>query len=83
MRVEPLSIQTRDRPQWAGAYRMQDIEIFVQAEGRPTISLIQVKQDATTEELAAAAIVQGATLWPMGMHTSCPLKRRMSRLHPV
>jgi hypothetical protein len=60
MRVEPLSIQKRHRPQWAGAYRMQDIEIFVQAEGRPTISLIQVKQDATTEELAAAAIVQGA-----------------------
>jgi hypothetical protein len=60
MRVEPLSIQTRDRPQWAGAYRMQDIEIFVQAEGRHTISLIQVKQDAATEALAAAAIVQEA-----------------------
>ena len=39
---------------------MQDIDIFVQGEGRPTISLIQVKQDATIEELAVAAIVQGA-----------------------
>jgi hypothetical protein len=60
MRIEPLSIQKRRRPQWAGVYRMQDIEIFVQAEGRPTISLIQVKQDATIEELAVAAIVQRA-----------------------
>ena len=39
---------------------MQDMEIFVRAGGRPTIGLIQVKQDAATEELAAAAIVQGA-----------------------
>jgi hypothetical protein len=60
MRVEPLSIQKPNRPQWAGAYRMQGIEIFVQAEGRPTISLMQVKQDATIEELAVAAIAQGA-----------------------
>src|SRR5919197_4614909 len=60
MRVEPLSIQQPNRPQWAGAYRMQGIEIFVQAEGRPTISLMQVKQDATIEERAVAAIAQGA-----------------------
>jgi hypothetical protein len=39
---------------------LQGIEIFVQAEGRPTISLIQVKQDAATKALAAAAIVQEA-----------------------
>jgi hypothetical protein len=39
---------------------MQDIEIFVQAEGRPTISLIQGKQDAATAALAAAAIVHEA-----------------------
>lgn len=39
---------------------MQGIEIFVQAEGRPTISLMQVKQDAIIEELAVAAIAQGA-----------------------
>ncbi len=39
---------------------MQDIEIFVQGEGRPTISLIRVKQDATIEELVVAAIAQGA-----------------------
>jgi hypothetical protein len=40
--------------------QLQGIEIVVQAEGRPTISLIQVKQDAATEALAAAAIVQEA-----------------------
>jgi hypothetical protein len=40
MRVEPLSIQKRHRPQWARARRMQGIEIFVQAEGRPTINLM-------------------------------------------
>jgi hypothetical protein len=39
---------------------MQDIEIFVQADGRPTISRIQVKQAATIEERAVAAIAQGA-----------------------
>jgi hypothetical protein len=39
---------------------MPGIDILVQGEGRPTISLIQVKQDATTAELAAAAIVQEA-----------------------
>jgi hypothetical protein len=39
---------------------MQGIDIFVQGEGRPTISLIQIKQDATIEELAVAAIAQGA-----------------------
>ena len=39
---------------------MQGIEICVHAEGRPTISLIQLKQDAATEALAAAAIVQEA-----------------------
>jgi hypothetical protein len=82
MRVEPLSIQKRNRLQWAGAYRMQDIEIFVQAESRPTISLIQVKQHATIEELAGAAIEQGAYPVADG-HASCPLKRRMSRLHLV
>jgi hypothetical protein len=38
---------------------MQDINIFVQGEGRPTISLIQAKLEATIEELAAAAIAQG------------------------
>jgi hypothetical protein len=41
---------------------MQDIEIFVQAEGRPTISLIQGKQDAATAALAAAAIVHFVSL---------------------
>lgn len=60
MRVEPLPIQTRNRPHWIGVYSMQDIAIFVQGEGRPTISLTQVKQDATIEELAVAAIAQGA-----------------------
>jgi hypothetical protein len=39
---------------------MPDSDIFVQGEGRPTISLIQVKQDATSEALAVAAIAQGA-----------------------
>ena len=39
---------------------MQDIDISVQGEGRPPISLIRVKQDATTEELAVAAVVQAA-----------------------
>jgi hypothetical protein len=39
---------------------MQDIDIFVEGERCPTISLIQVKQDATIEELAVAAIAQGA-----------------------
>jgi hypothetical protein len=39
---------------------MQDIEVFVQADGRPTISRIQVKQAATIEERAVAAIAQGA-----------------------
>ena len=39
---------------------MQDSEIFVQAEGRPMISLIQVKRDATIEARAVAAIAQGA-----------------------
>jgi hypothetical protein len=39
---------------------MQDIGIFIQSEGRPTISLIQAKQEATSEELATAAIAQGA-----------------------
>jgi hypothetical protein len=39
---------------------MQDIDIFVQGEGRPTISLFQAKQEATSEELAAAAIAPGA-----------------------
>ena len=62
---------------------MQDIDIFVQGEGCPTISVIQVKQDATIEELAVAAIAQGAYHAAMGMHASCPMKRRMSRLHPV
>jgi hypothetical protein len=40
MRVEPLSIQKRHCPQWAGAYRLQDSETFVQADGRPTINRI-------------------------------------------
>jgi hypothetical protein len=39
---------------------MQDIGIFVQGDGHPTISLIQAKQEATSEEPAAAAIAQGA-----------------------
>jgi hypothetical protein len=39
---------------------MQDIEIFVQGEGRPTISLIRVNADASTEELVVAAVAQGA-----------------------
>jgi hypothetical protein len=39
---------------------MQDIDIFVQGEGRPGISLIHVKQDATIEELVVAAVSQGA-----------------------
>ena len=39
---------------------MPDIDIFVEGERCPTISLIQVKQDATIEELAVAAIAQGA-----------------------
>jgi hypothetical protein len=60
MRVEPLPIQKRNRPHWIGVYSMQDIAIFVQGEGRPTISLTQVKQDATIEALAVAAIAPGA-----------------------
>jgi hypothetical protein len=40
MRVEPLSIQKRHCPQGPGAYRMQDSETFVQADGRPTINLV-------------------------------------------
>jgi hypothetical protein len=39
---------------------MQGIDILVQGEGRPTISPIQVKQDATIEEPVVAAITQGA-----------------------
>jgi hypothetical protein len=39
---------------------LQGIEIFIQAEGRPTISLIQIEQDAATGALAAAAIAQEA-----------------------
>jgi hypothetical protein len=62
---------------------MQDIDIFVQGEDHPTISLIQAKQEAATEELAAAAIVRGRTVRPTDMNASCPLKRRVSRLHPV
>jgi hypothetical protein len=60
MRVEPPPIQKRNRPHWIGVYSMQDIAIFVQGEGRPTISLTQVKQDATIEELAVPAIAQAA-----------------------
>jgi DNA-binding IclR family transcriptional regulator len=33
---------------------------LVQGEGRPTISLMQVKQDATSEERSVAATMQGA-----------------------
>ena len=40
MRLEPLSIQKRHRPQRAGAYRLQDSETVVQADGRPTINLM-------------------------------------------
>jgi hypothetical protein len=39
---------------------MQDSDHFVQGEGRSTISLMQVKQDAIIEELSVAAIMQGA-----------------------
>jgi hypothetical protein len=35
MRVEPLSIQKRHRPQWAGAYRMQDRETFCPSRRLP------------------------------------------------
>ena len=38
---------------------MQEIDIFVQHEGHHGISIIHVKQDATIEELAVAAIAQG------------------------
>jgi hypothetical protein len=48
---------------------MQGIDILVQGEGRPTIGLIQVKQDATIEALAAAAIAQGA--YPMADGHAC------------
>jgi hypothetical protein len=48
---------------------MQGIDILVQGEGRPTISLIQVKQDATIEALGAAAIAQGA--YPMTDGHAC------------
>jgi hypothetical protein len=48
---------------------MPDIDILVQGEGRPTISLIQVKQDATIEEPVVAAIVQGAD--PMAAGHAC------------
>jgi hypothetical protein len=39
---------------------MEDIDIFVQGEGLSRISLIRIKQDATLEDLVAAAIAQGA-----------------------
>src|SRR4051794_27541008 len=60
MHVEPLPIRKRSRPHGAGVCNMQDSDNFVQGEGRPTISLMQVKQDATIEELSVAAIMQGA-----------------------
>src|SRR5262249_7760736 len=48
---------------------MQDIEVFVQTESRPTISLMQVKQAATIEERAVAAIVQG--VYPVADGHAC------------
>jgi hypothetical protein len=44
MRVEPLPVHELDRPHWAGAYHMQDIEIFVRGEGHPTISLLRINR---------------------------------------
>jgi hypothetical protein len=48
---------------------MQGMDILVQGEGRPTISRIQVKQDATIEEPVVAAITQEAN--PMAVGRAC------------